>query len=259
MKKLFYFGFLFILFTHVLAYAVSDSEWKEQKSTHFIVYYKDVPEGFLERVMENAELYYKEITNNLGFVRYDFWLWDKRAKIYIYPDRDEYLRDQQSPEWSGGIAHTDIKMIKTFPTNYGFIDTVLPHELGHIIFREFVKNNRSIPLWMDEGVACYQELTKRWGADKEVLKSIEDGRFIPIDSLTNDQLFNIKDVNTVNLFYSEAVSLVTYMIETFGKFRFANFCKDLSDKIKFEDAIKKNYPFRNAQELRESWVRNLKK
>ena len=250
---------IFVLgFNSLKAYAAVDRQWKELKSTQFIIYHKDVPRGFLEKVKSNAEGYYKEITNNLGFVRYDFWLWDKRAKIYIYPSREEYLEDELHPNWSAGIVHPEIKVIKSYPTDAGFIDTVLPHELGHIIFREFVRNNPTIPLWLDEGVACYQELAKRWTSNEEVRKAIKEKRFITVDKLSNHRLIDLTDRDTVNLFYAESASLTRYLIEKFGKFRFGNLCKDLRDGMTFQKALKRQYPFRNLKELGESWKQYIK-
>ena len=49
------------------------------------------------------------------------------------------------------------KEISTYMWQEMLFDTILPHEMGHIIFREFVGYNKALPLWLDEGVACMQE------------------------------------------------------------------------------------------------------
>ncbi|HQP91972.1 MAG TPA: hypothetical protein PLU24_04785, partial [Candidatus Omnitrophota bacterium] len=124
----------------------------EKKSTHFIVYYKEIPEEFADQVIEYGEKYYDELTEKLGFTRYDYWTWDKRAKIYIYPDQESYIKATGQPAWSGGVAAYDQKTIWSFPREAGFFDSLLPHELGHIIFREVI-GYRQVPLWLEEGVA----------------------------------------------------------------------------------------------------------
>ena len=81
------------------------------------------------------------------------------------------------------------KTIKTFPEAHGFFDTILPHELGHIIFRDYIGFTINIPLWFEEGVAIYQEKAKRLGANKAVKEAIENGQFIPLSQLSGMRLY----------------------------------------------------------------------
>ena len=164
MKYKFFVAFIVLFFALcVVSHDVSAKEkkWRQKKSEHFIVYFQDVPNDFIEEIIDEAERHYIKITQNLGFTRYDFWIWDNRAKIYIYDDKDDFINTTNQPQWSGGVVHYQQKIIKTYPQMAGFFDSLLPHELGHIIFREFVGNDTRIPLWLDEGVASYQERTKR--------------------------------------------------------------------------------------------------
>lgn len=236
-----------------------EDEWHIAKSTHFVLYYKDVPSEFIDKVIEKAEDCYNKITNDLGFTRYNFWLWDKRAKIYIYRDSQDYQAATGQPDWSSGCVSVKDKIIKTYPLASGFFDTLLPHELGHIIFREFVGfDNKNIPLWLDEGVASYQEMTKRFAAKAYVRKAIKENKFIPIDRLSEINLALIQDKETIDIFYLEAVNLIDYLISQFGNTSFLNFCRALRDGKTLEQAISYTYPFRNLVELNTAWLRFLK-
>lgn len=240
-------------------YAQEDDKWHIAKSTHFIIYYKDVPDDFVNKILDRAEDCYNKITNDLGFTRYNFWLWENRAKIYVYDDVEEYRTKTGQPSWSSGCVSIKDKTIKTYPLASGFFDTLLPHELGHIIFREFVGfYNRNIPLWLDEGVASYQEMTKRFAAKGYVRKAIKDNKFIPLDRLSNINLTFVQDQETVTIFYSEAVNLIDYLIGQFGNSNFVNFCRALKDGKTLEQAISYTYPFRNLVELNNAWLRYLK-
>lgn len=235
-----------------------EDKWNVAKSTHFILYYKDVPADFVDEVLNRAEDYYGEITENLGFTRYNFWLWDKRASIFIYDDVDAYQADTGQPSWSSGCVSVRDKIIKTYPLARGFFDTLLPHELGHIIFRELVGfDNRNIPLWLDEGVASYQEKTKRFTAKSYIRKAISENRFIPLGELTNINLAT-EDKDTIDLFYFESVALVDYLIIQFGKICFVNFCRGLRDAKTLEKALSQSYPFSDLTELNAIWLRSLK-
>ena len=126
MKKLIF--CFFCLFTLIPLAAAEKNLWQEKRSTHFIIYYKNAPGSFIDQASSAAEDYYDKIADNLGFRRLSFWLWDKRAKIYIYDDAKDYQVSTGKPEWSGGFAIIDEKAIYTFPfaKNWDFPLTLKP-------------------------------------------------------------------------------------------------------------------------------------
>ncbi len=255
MKKIISAGILFLSSMGILVSA--NETWKEFRSEHFVIYYQEAPLTFVEEVAKAGEKEYEEIAKNLGFTRYQGWTWDKRAKIYIFDDQEHYI-NFQNPSWSHGVAVTRDKVIRTFPAAHGFFDTTLPHELGHIIFREFVGNEIPIPLWLEEGVAMYQEKAKRWGANKAVRQAITEGRFIPLKELTLITFSNDSDQKLVELFYAEAASIVYYMITELGEFRFMNFCKELKSGKLFDEALHRAYMrFNHLDDLNKAWLKYL--
>ena len=83
------------------AYAV---EWKELSSDHFIIYYSG-DRKFAKGVADKAEYYYRRIAADLGYPRYsNFWTWDNRAKIYIYPDQS----NESNPGMIGRYGPVDL-------------------------------------------------------------------------------------------------------------------------------------------------------
>src|SRR4030042_4577876 len=136
MKKIFLACMIIALYALPLEAQINN--WNISKSTHFIIYYKEAPQRFIDQLIDKAEGYYNDIADNLGFRRYNFWLWDNRAKIYIYDDAETYQAATKQPAWSYGCANVQDKVISTFINSKVFFDTILPHETGHIIFREFI-------------------------------------------------------------------------------------------------------------------------
>ena len=242
------------------AYGKDKESWNESRSYHFIIYYKDAPQNFIKSVEQTAEDYYQEITRNLGFIRDQSWAWDKRAKIYIYRDAEDYVESSKQAGWSHGAASALEKEIRTYPAANGFFDSILPHELGHIIFREFIGSNPYVPTWVDEGVAMYQEKAKRWGANKEVKKAIEEKKFIPLGELSTVRLYSNSEKEFVELFYAEAASIVYYLITELGEYKFVELCKQLKRGGRFENAISSTYfRFQNLSDLNDAWVTYLKR
>lgn len=259
MKKIFFIIFLLVIFGWVGVNGAEEG-WKESRGLHFIIYYKDAPEDFIKEVERTAETYYQQITSNLGFTRTQIWSWEQRAKIYIYRDADDYMKSAKQGAWSHGVAAWTEKEIRTFPAANGFFDSLLPHELGHIIFREFIGSNPYVPLWLDEGVAMYQEKARRWGANSEVKKAIEQKKFIPLGELSGVRLYSNTERNFVELFYAEAASVVYYLITELGEFKFIGFCRQLKEGTRFEQAFKNVYSqFKDFDDFNQSWENYLKR
>jgi len=239
---------LIILFFPLLACA-DEQPWKVFKSTHFLVYYQNAKEPVLNEVALKAEDCYNKITDDLGFRRFDFWTWDNRAKIYLFDNQQNYMQETNEPEWSAGQAQINSTLIQTFITAQGFLDSVLPHELGHIIFREMVGfNNPAIPLWLDEGVACYQQEENSF-VKEDLANKIKQGNFIKFNDLNNFSSLGLQSTDTVTLFYTQSYSLVKFLIAEFGKDKFVLFCQDLRDRRELTRALRLVYGFNNLDDF----------
>ena len=255
-KKLAFSGLVGMIAVHAASTA-SASAWQEEKSEHFIVAYRNTPETFVKDVVEAAEEHYQKTMTTLGFTRYNGWTWSKRVKILIYDSKDAYVNSSHYG-WSAGEVDPAAKEIATFPSETGFFDSVLPHELGHIIFHEGAGFNGNIPLWLDEGVAMYQERSRRLGADDDVRALIKEGFYIPLADLQHMELRSGTDQSTVRAFYAEAASLVGFMINTYEVYRFARLCRQLHDGERFVWALKKAYmEFPDLASLERAWRRYL--
>lgn len=234
----------------------SEVNWQEYKTDHFIIYYhQEIPRDYIEQVATKAEGYYSSIAENLGFSRYEFWRWDKRAKIYIFKDAQEYRRETEQPYWSGGSVSMRRKIIKTYPWAEGFFDKLLPHELGHIMFREFVGFKGNVPLWLDEGVAILQEKSDIKNYSIMMKGLIQRTVPIPIEKLNN---ISERTLIVPAIFYTQSASVVDYLLSQFGKDRFIKFCKYLKDNQSLLKALGSAYNFRDLKELHEKWLEYLK-
>lgn len=250
---------LLILFSsHKAIGADEEIKWNIEKSTHFIVYYKAAPKDFVDTLVNYSENYYNKIADDLGFRRFNFWLWDNRAKIYVYDNGEDFHKGTGFPVWAAGIASTKDKVIYTYPYAKGFFESVLPHEMGHLVFREFVGvHNAFVPVWLDEGVASFQERGRAEASKQIVRNAIKDGSFIPLDRLNTMDPRTMADHKAVNLFYSEAVTVVQYLVESFGRDSFIGFCQRLRDGRNLETALRSSYNFNNIGVLNEAWRKYL--
>ena len=249
---------LIFVFLPLVVFA-DNQQWQIFKSTHFFIFYKSAKESQLNELAQRAEQYYNEVTDDLGFNRFNFWTWNNRAKIYLFDNQEEYRKSTGDPDWSAGQAQVGSKLIQTFITARGFLENVLAHELAHIIFREMVGfNNQGIPLWLEEGVASYQEQENSF--DKaDLANKIKQGTFMNFDSLSSANVTNLRLQADVRLFYSESYSLVKYLIATFGKDRFVFFCQNLRDKKDLTRALVLTYSFNDLVDFENSWKKYILK
>ena len=235
------FRYLFLLaLTVFFSSEALAAEWQERKTEHFIVYYKKAPARFIGNVLLRAEENYRRTTTTLGFTRYKGWSWNGRVKIYIYDDAQDY-KSASGNDWAAGSVMTRFKEIRTYPAAYGFFEATLPHETGHIIFRDFIGPDAVVPLWFEEGVAMYQEESGRREADEEARKALREGRFIALPDLMRLELNRDSDRELVRIFYVEAASLVSFLINDGEVYRFARLCRELKDRVPFDGALKKSY------------------
>lgn len=231
--KIFYTLFIALL----ICIAAHAEGWKEKKSEHFIVYYAE-DDKFAAEVLLRAEKYYKKIASDLGYSRYDnFWQWDNRAKIYIYKDQGDFLRATGKKPWVCGMAVYDKKEIISYRLGPGFLDELLPHELAHLIFRDFIGFKSEVPLWLDEGVSQWEEASKRKGAVLYVRELIRDGSYIPLSELMRLGANSENNAVLSAKLYAQAVTLVGYLMENFGSAKFTLFCRQLRDGKTVDEAL----------------------
>ncbi len=241
------------LFAPLQADAASDAWNNIEKSKHFLIYYQDASSDYINRLVREAERCYKNITEYLGFVRFDFWIWDNRCKIFLYPDAEAYLNTTGVIGWSRGHVEVVTKEISTYIWQEMFFDTILPHEIGHIIFREFIGYNKALPLWLDEGVACMQEYESK-------------ERLATAKCLVNLKLYtHLVDLSKIKessliipfIFYNESASIVDFLLRRYGRSKFVDFCRSLRDEPDWGQSLRGVYKVKGLEELEKLWVADL--
>ncbi|MCX5692487.1 MAG: hypothetical protein NTX47_02195 [Candidatus Omnitrophica bacterium] len=260
----------------------AEENWQEFKGEHFIVYFIQ-DQKFAKDALDKAEVYYRNIASDLGYARYtDFWLWDKRVKIYIYPDHPSFIKATGQPQWSQGIAEYRKKQIVSYAWSKDFLESLLPHEIAHLVFRDFVGFKGQIPLWLDEGVAQREEEARRQIVkaaaknffEKDLLLSMKDMMEINLDDFKEIGRIYIRATRTkkgesgvlflsaeniISTYYLEAASLVSFLIEKYGSDSFAYFCRELRDGKSLEDAFRAAYTtyIKDIEELDLKWRQYL--
>lgn len=266
--------------TAICSYA---EDWQKLSSDHFNLFFARADDKFAREVLDRSEAYYAQIASDLGYARYsEFWTWGNKVKIYIYPDHASFMEATGQPEWSQGMADYLKKEIIGYFGSKGFEDSILPHEMTHLIFRDFVGFKGEVPLWLDEGVAQWHEKVRREEVrrmtkdlyEKDSLLSIKDMMKLDVRNIKYKDTVYIRPIKTksgekgvlflsgdslISTYYLQAVSLVDFLISAYGTDTFTHFCRQLRDGKPLEEALGFAYPtyIRNLDELELEWKKYI--
>lgn len=246
----------------MLTGSLPEGEWAEHKSTHFIIYYyPSIDEDYIKEFSGKCEEYYEKITERLGFKRVDFWLWEDRAKVFVYKDREGYLMGTGRSAWSGASVSLKEKYMNTFYFEGDFFDVILPHELAHIILREFIGIKTVVPLWFDEGVAGANEKDSLVRYLMVAKRMVAREEFIPINNLES---ISYSKVMVPRVFYPTAAAIVIFLFENkkWGGEKFFEFCSGLREMKKirgdtFYKVMRKVYGIADAEQLNTELLKYL--
>jgi len=166
----------------------------------------------------------------------------------------------KQPKWSEGVANYTKKEITSYAWSEGFLDALLPHEMAHLIFRDYVGFKGEVPLWIDEGVAQWMEPKKREAIKYAIKRLEEQGKLISLRRMMTLDVRRSGDSALVTNFYIQAMSLVSFLVNKYSAARFTNFCRQLRDGKTIVDSLKFAYPtsIRSIEELQEKWLKYIK-
>ncbi len=250
-ERLWIVGLFFVLGISFLADAyspVKEDCWKKMDSAHFVLWYRcDVPKRFVYKLKKKAELYYRRIMQDLGLGYRSFWMWENRCVIYIYRDRDDFVKYVPvAPNWAWGTAVVERRQIHCYylseMEDSVLLDIILPHEMTHLIFYD-ARDKAPIPHFLDEGIAMRQERDNRRDICLHIVdEAFKDGGLLSTQTLFNFGEYSKMDRETAQVFYSESLLLVEFFLERFPKSCFATLCWRLRSGMPFKDAFLRSYP-----------------
>jgi len=162
--------------------------------------------------------------------------------FYIYADQQAFY-DALGPatrENVGGQAHPDIRTLFALITpdqiDASWVESVVPHELTHVVFQTAVDNPyHDPPHWLNEGLAVYLSDGYADSDRSQVRQAAADGSIIPLDGLagafpTTEQRFFLA--------YAESVSAVDRIVRVNGRDALVKLIRSYHDGVSDDDAFK---------------------
>jgi hypothetical protein len=198
-----------------------------------IVHYYKNSHSFAEQFIElAAQDLQHPIFDTLGFSL------KRPVNIYIYASRPDFLSGAPVTDAAETDALTEpltstVYLVSTSTIDDGATDS-LPHELTHVVFHQ----NEDIghlegfmfiffPLWLDEGLAAYDELTTTAVLDyQNALTQVVASDHL-VDLLRDFNNNYPTDPNVDFNAYSEARSFITFLVSTYGTDTFHRFLSSI--------------------------------
>jgi len=243
-------------------WALEDSMGNKLESSQQIVHFDDtryswqslsgaVPQGgnltlfwytgsgsFAQELMNTCQQGLARLTQDIGAHP------ERPIKIYVYAsDADLEGAMIFSQEWSGGVAFTDfgIIAISIAPSELDWGKKALVHELTHLVVRQATFSPYGqLPLWLDEGLAMYNEGELEPSLRSYLEKAISDNTLISVRSLCSP--FSAYPEKAY-LSYAESYSLVEYLLDNYGNDKMLDLLALLKQGNTYDEALLAVYGF----------------
>jgi len=181
---------------------------------------------------------------------------DFPVKVWIYDSYDDMLpalpRRSEALERQVVVAGELVSSDTVLMQGEGAGDT-LRHELTHIVTRVAGEGPYgSVPTWLDEGTSMYAQSAPGEGFTSALDKAVERDSLLSVRSMTAPT----GDASKVTLFYGEAWSLVSFLIETYGPEKFAELFATFKEGSTVDKALLKVYGFDQGG-LEDAWRASL--
>jgi len=231
----------------------------KRETPHFVIYCND--ERLIGEIAAKVEGYY-DIPIDLGLGEVGFWMKDK-VHIYIYDTPMQYSQVTGQGVWTSGYSEFKTRSIYSYKDVQHLIEAVIPHELTHLIFADFMNFSSNSPKWLTEGLGMYEE-TKYCKAYidnyQKILDQMRQGKYFSIENLTKIDISKERDIELIHFWYVESMSIVTYLIEVYGRGKLYTFCKNLREDMEVNEALKDAYSpdINSIAELTGRWLNYIK-
>lgn len=193
-----------------------------------------------------------------------FTLLVKPGKILVmlFLAKESYMQYTHRPEWSG--ASSDLQSDTMYIIEKTGFYALAVHELTHLYFDQFFLPKLS-PLWLSEGMAVYMQVystQKRPSyVDARLRQIVQTGKLLPFEDMMNAETLKDYPRDKAEMWYTQAYSLVDYLLNTRSRDEFYKMCDELKNGTPIHQALYRAYgmPFNKVSTLQNVWLHDLQK
>lgn len=225
-------------------------KWIPEESTgNITLFWYNGDRNFAEQLLSAANDALQRLERDAGIKL------EKKVNIFVYSGfaavRNAVL---YAPEWTGGVAFTDFSaiVVGVSPSQLDFGKRSLAHELSHLVARQVSFNYYGdLPVWLNEGLAMWNEGPMRMEMAIELDRAIEARSFPTLRTLSSPFP---GDLNEALLAYAVSQSVVDYLLRTYGGSKMLELLKVFKEGSGYDEALLKVYGV-DMDRLFEQWRR----
>jgi hypothetical protein len=181
---------------------------------------------------------------------------DFPVKVWVYDNNDDMLaalpRRSQGQEIERRTAGVRVASDTVLMLADGGGD-ILRHELTHVVTKVAgVGPYGDLPAWLDEGTAMYAQSEPGEGFTSALDGAVDRDRLLSVRSMTSPT----GDPDKVTLFYGEAWSLVSFLVDEYGEAKFAQLYAVFKEGSTTDNALQQVYGF-DQDGLEDAWRASL--
>jgi len=195
-------------------------------------------DSFARELMDACQEGLAKLTQDIGTYP------EKPINIYIYASTSDLQGAMiYSQEWTGGVAFVEFSTIAINipPSELDWGKKALVHELTHLVVHESTFSPYGqLPLWLDEGLATYNE----GELDPELRSYLEK-------AISEDELISVRSLcspfsayyDKASLSYAQSYSLVEYLLDDYGQGRMLDLLALFKRGSTYDEALTEVYGF----------------
>ncbi len=221
--------------------------WQTKQRGNILLFWARGDDNFAEQLVTSATDSLARLEREAGIKL------EKRVRLFVYPSSaDLRAAILYATEWTGGVAFTDfgVVAIGISPAELGFGTRALAHELSHLVTRQSSFSfYGDIPVWLNEGLAMWNEGSMRPEMVLELQRAVEQRKFPTLRTLSSPFP---GDVDEALLAYAESQSVVTFLLEKYGPNKMVELLQVFKNGSGYDEALLKVYGY-DMDRLFELW------
>jgi hypothetical protein len=165
---------------------------------------------------------------------------DFPVKVFLYENAVE-MQPAIAPSGGpagqilGEVVYSDTAMVSA---DVDVVD-ITRHEVAHIVTRAAARPPFGVPLWLNEGIAVHTQSEPLGGHSAALEAAIRGDRVLTISELSSPATRGV--ASTVSLYYGQSGAIVTFLVDTYGAEKFAEFIAAIRGRATLDDAFERAY------------------
>jgi hypothetical protein len=233
--------------TQTITWLDSTHNWQVISGGNINLHYYDSGQSFGQTLHDDAAQALVRLSSDVGISS------DKPVNIYIYANTSDLQASiLYAPSWVGGQAfpETNIVIIGVSTDQLDWGKGTEAHELTHVLVGHLTFSCLGfIPTWLNEGLAMYGQGGPTNAEISQFDQAKAANQLLALSSLAG--AFS-DEANRANLSYTEAYSVVNYLIQTHGRDKMTALLISLRNGNTIDQALQSSFGF-DTNGLEDAW------